>query len=826
MNELKAQMKQKSQLEESNRLRLVDQKDELVKILIRKDRTIDHMSSELTGLEKQLQSAVSEKLNAFARLEKIEGKELTLAFKEKRMDFDAQLLNNNIEYVTDDLNKTKIELTAVQQELSTASAQFKIDLAEMSEQLRTANSNVHELRQMNEMLEIQNEEGVFKLNDQLNESSQLIESYENDLKAKTDLAELYKGYRDDYEAQIDELSNAVTELQKLLYDTVDDCGIRETKLIESELLRQTESAAKDEIITKLKQELKDANCLLKANEKSDDYDIGKDKEVVNDFPLSENHSLKPGVTFTEMYTRYCIVVKELQNKEQENRMLEVAMNEVVEDVKEKAIDFDQQRNELQELKAANDVFIEERNDFLVETVVGREELGNSRVQCELLKDENNKLKFFESEYSKKFISKPSNELATVKVEIPVIERTSNTHELEHQIQELLALVNDLIATKIQNTDMIENLKNENYELRAHKAVSSSTANVYHKSVEVTEDDLMLEGNLHSVDIPSQKSRKENLLKIEELTQDNCKLRNDVLELTAKKNVILAESNLSNVKNSIRIDQIDELKEQNRKYDSTITEHTIANKYLKDENVNTKMKLSVAESRFEDLRNKHQLLSNTKASLVIEVETLKRELIQEKVANKILKTNLEMMKELAERSKTETLMGIDYANGPTERISNADDHSDIDIEGIEPEILNKALTLTVPTDNGIGNHEQRSPDFAGFVTSKEDLSQKKTFLQMLQLTKSKSHKALAEAPLSTSSLQVDSLKRSMTAQNGGESSFVKPHATNYRERLRPRKRARVSFVDLSECSDNETEMQLLSEVRTRKQVQFIHEAFHG
>lgn len=316
-NVLKSQSKQ-HRLEGSNQFHIAGS---------RKDDVMENMSPELNGLESQVD--VKKKLDALAGLETIDGRELALSFKGNQMDVDAQHFNNSIENLTNNLNKTVIKLMAVRQELITATAQFDADVGEKAERLRVAESKVQKLFQMNEMLKIQNTEYVYKLEDQLNESGKVMEDYENDLKAKTALAELYKGKSVDCQAQNDEVFAAVTELQKLLNDYV---RLRETELNESELHRKAELGAKDEIITKLTQELKDSNCMLKAYGRDDDDNIESDREkdsaLIHVFPLTNHHSLKTGMTFTEMYTQYCRAVEELQNNEQENNCVTTSTTNV------------------------------------------------------------------------------------------------------------------------------------------------------------------------------------------------------------------------------------------------------------------------------------------------------------------------------------------------------------------------------------------------------------------------------------------------------------------------------------------------------------------
>lgn len=805
INELKAdikvqQLEKRSQCNET--IRVIDQKAKLMEILTWKDNSIQNMSSQVNDLQIQLQAAVSEKLDAVARLETIEGKELALSFKEKQMNLDVEHLNNNIENLTDNLNKSVVELMAVKNDLKTSVAQFEIETKEKSEQLRIANLKVCELSETNEKLNNENEEYVRKLKEQLNESHKVMKAYDKELKAKNDLVELYKENNVDYQAENDELAAGIVELKRLLIETVDGCGILETRLKQSESDHQTLSDAQEEIITKLKQELFDANRLLKECASVDGSNQESDGE--NSLTLGKR------MTFTEVYSQYCRTLKELRNKQQEYNILEMEMNNLINDVKEKAKDFEMQQNELKKHKATNEKLIEERQNFLVETVVAREELQNSRLRCELLQDECNKIKSFGSEYLKKFLlTMPPNELDNVNLNLPFIKTNSCSVELQKQKRELLDTIRDLVV-KFHETETNYEIRDGNATMMANTCVTS-TANVCDQQnvSSVTEHDLMVEDNSYIREakaIQETKSREENLLKMEKLTELNKKLKNEVRQLNAEKSLIVAEANLSKVRNSICQQQFESLEKQNQMYVDMIDEAKVTNKYLSDEKANATKKLFTAENRLEDLQKEHRSLSDTKQSLTAEVEMLKKQLVQEKISSQSLRKCLEVMK--TERLKSSTQIKME--NGDSE------------------ELVNTTILQT-----GVVTMNSSVEDFSP--------SKKRTFLQSLQLTKSQQQNSVSESLQSTSSPDVDSLKRSFNEVNPcdiASSSGLSKRLRSTRKPCVP-----VTFLDLSGesdeneiinvCDDDDDDgnnlpkikLQYLSEVRTRKQAQFIHDAFH-
>lgn len=228
-NESDSQINPKPNEEMYRSVEISEHKQQLMNHLVRKDKQIENLSSELQNLESRLQAAVAEKMNALARLERIEGKELALSYKEKQMNSDAERLNNTIESLTEDSNKNVAELIAARQEVISITADFEIDSKKKSEQLKMANLSIDELSETNEMLKAEKEELEHKLREQLVTSGKMKKVFEDELKVKTGLSQLYNENRCAYEAQIDELTDGIHELQRLLNEVIDDYGILETR---------------------------------------------------------------------------------------------------------------------------------------------------------------------------------------------------------------------------------------------------------------------------------------------------------------------------------------------------------------------------------------------------------------------------------------------------------------------------------------------------------------------------------------------------------------------------------------------------------------------
>lgn len=196
-----------------------------LELLMRKDKKIEKLSYELRNMENRLEAAVAEKMEALARLDKIE----SLSYKERKVNSDVERLNSTIDSLTEELKKYEAELSACQQKVITVSHQSEIDMQEISGKLKTANVSIVELSETNEQLKVKNADVVYKLREQCIESAKMKKGFEDELNVKTDLAELHRQNCVDYQNQTEELTNAIHQLQNMLDETIDAYGLLETR---------------------------------------------------------------------------------------------------------------------------------------------------------------------------------------------------------------------------------------------------------------------------------------------------------------------------------------------------------------------------------------------------------------------------------------------------------------------------------------------------------------------------------------------------------------------------------------------------------------------
>lgn len=501
LTKLTSQMAQQESELNAHRKKLNDLTDErelLLKMSDRKDVHIEHLSGVVKKLEEQLQSAVGAKFEALARLDEIAGKEQKLSQKERQLDMEKELLQSEIASLRDNLNQTTAETVTLRHELTSTSVQFDIDLKRKTEELRTANSTIQLLSDTNQALTNQCEENTQKLRDQMTESDRLMEHFQKELDSKIKLAEMHKENCDDYRATIDDMSAGMKERQRMLDETIDQCGVYETKLKEYDDQHQLELDEKDEVIARLKQELKVMNEML---EKADEEN--QERMIDNYIPSANamHRRLKSGLTFTEICSRYFSLMEQVKEKDQDIGNLKLQFETVYQDIQEKAPEFERVQIEYKKAVSLNEELTRKIDDYIAERVVIRDELTNSRSKYGYLERENLKLKTSRNDLARQVCyllneiecsrgGTSSEQDQSISSDMPANEVISsklvtfnNIVEMQQNNEKLLLLVRDL-STKLEEMEEIQNSidietyesKCASYEKRLQDAEEARRAN--------------------------------------------------------------------------------------------------------------------------------------------------------------------------------------------------------------------------------------------------------------------------------------------------------------------------------------------------------------
>ncbi|CAH1278989.1 unnamed protein product [Diabrotica balteata] len=292
------------------RNKAVDEKDEHLRMINRRNGEIERLQADLKDSTKKLESAITAKCEALAQIEEVASMKINIEYREKRMEQDKALYNSQIESLQEELHKKTEELLNSKRDNSSTCIQLETKLIQKTQELTVATEQIKSLNDINTNLTSRIEELSQKIANMRDEEAKVNESYVFEIEAKTKMANAFKSRYEELEHHSKTLEDAVTELQQVLKNATEQYGELETKHKESELAKEEIIAKKNECLELLKKELETANELL------DNSRPMLDSEGISP-NISSSKLVKPGMTYSELYSRYVNVSNRLTEKEEE-----------------------------------------------------------------------------------------------------------------------------------------------------------------------------------------------------------------------------------------------------------------------------------------------------------------------------------------------------------------------------------------------------------------------------------------------------------------------------------------------------------------------------
>ncbi|XP_037913909.1 nucleoprotein TPR isoform X2 [Hermetia illucens] len=448
----------------------IDERDSLMKMVERRAAEVERFQSDLKAYESQLQTAINAKCEAVAKMDEIKSKEVSLDYKEKRMEQEKAMLTNQIRSLSEDLNRNIAELQTIRRDNTMKNLELQTKLTEKTEELKIANSTISHLNETVSSLTIKAEDLAAKMLAQSEESTKMMEYYKKELQAKEKLADLYKNTSEDSVAQTNELGAAVSELKRLLNEASDQYGELETKMKALEMKHEQELSEKENLIQSLKEELKHANDLLKA---AQDENLENAIEKLAPSAAVTTRLIKADMSLTELYSLYVKTTEELQLQKKENARAELQMKSILQELEEKAPIFSKLQLEHQKLIDVNNELSQQLENVITERVEVREELQESITKIKHLQHENKKLKLGQNDLARQvcyllkeveqvrggFSSENEQSISSDMSANEVISKKLVTFgditELQENNQKLILLVRDL-SSKLEELEEAQN----------------------------------------------------------------------------------------------------------------------------------------------------------------------------------------------------------------------------------------------------------------------------------------------------------------------------------------------------------------------------------
>ncbi|XP_017772857.1 PREDICTED: nucleoprotein TPR isoform X2 [Nicrophorus vespilloides] len=615
---------------------ITDERDELSRMVERRNGELERMQSDINSLTKQLEDAVAAKCEVLAKVNEVDSMKLSIEYREKRMEQERSLLTNQIDTLNTDLEKKIEENLNMRRDNTSRCVQLEIKLSERTQEMAAANESIKSLTETNNNLMAKTEELMQKMITEKDTHSNTLEAFQQEVDAQKKIAELYKGVNEEQTKHAEELSNAVQEMKEKLEEALDKYGDLETKFKESELCNEEILNKKNECIAMLKKELQTANEVL--TNKQDNGNVDNDDISPNTTPASR--FTKSPATKTEIYSQYVHVSELLAQEKSENARLHNYMHNIVKELEDKGPLIAKQREHYE---------------------IALEKIEELTKQIENTMSENQQLRVMNSEYKRSEAS-ASRENARMKKEItdlgrqvcnllreiehsrsgtcsiqPPLDKNDSTtscdiiskrlvtfndiYDLQTNNQRLLALVREL-STKQEEAEMLDpsmvaNLTMKLDSMRESHAELLEEQEKQNNMVKMLMDQRDTYKNLYHQFV---KGTKENIPAVKE--KDDSSVNENEMQTDANDKTQELEENLQKLKK--------ELLESKDEFDV----------YKKEKDTNEKMLVDQSEK----MRTEIQELMKQNTKLSAKVETNNEMLKVSKINADVYKNQIERLEE--------------------------------------------------------------------------------------------------------------------------------------------------------------------------------------
>ncbi|KAK7133660.1 hypothetical protein R3I94_015507 [Phoxinus phoxinus] len=327
------------------------EKRELVRTLERRSQEMEQQSEDLKRLNDRLVEVNAERMQLQLKLDGSEASEVSIKYKEKRMEQEKDLLQGQVTWLNTELKAKSEELLSLSRQRGNEILELQCNLNNKEDEITHLKDQVTSLKASNENFQKQAEEMITNMREAKEQQASLEEKFSNELNANIKLSNLYKGAAADADAKGEELSRAVEELHKLLKEAGEAHKALEVKMAELEGRKDKEIAELKEKISSQEKELENANELLSDTKHRGTASILTEEHVTTMSPTAAAVAkIKPGMKLTEIYSAYVETQEQLQREKLENKRLHKYLDDIVQEMEAKAPILKRQREEYERMQ--------------------------------------------------------------------------------------------------------------------------------------------------------------------------------------------------------------------------------------------------------------------------------------------------------------------------------------------------------------------------------------------------------------------------------------------------------------------------------------------
>ncbi|XP_055837901.1 nucleoprotein TPR isoform X2 [Episyrphus balteatus] len=631
---------------------IIDERDSLLKAIERQNSELERLQQELKSCQSQLKAAINSKCEALARVDEIESKEAALDFKEKRMEQERAILTNQVQTLSEDLNRNISELQNIRRENTIRNMHLETKLNEKIEELKIAHTQCNQYKETIDSLTANSQELSAKMLAQSEEANKMMEFYKKELQAKTKLAELYKANSEERAMESNEMGQAITDLKRMLAEASDQYGELETNMKSTSIKHEEEIEEKNKVIESLKAEILHANDLLKEVQTEN---MENAIEKLAPSAAVASRLIKSDMTLTELYSLYVKATEDCELQKRENNRLNLQMKTILHELEERAPQIKKQEIEYEKLIEANNILATKLDELILRRTDNQQEMDEAQTKISHLERENKKLKHSQSDLSRQvcyllkeieqnrcgFTSENqqqlSNNLSTDEVISKKLVTFSNITELHENNQKLLLLVRDL-SDKLEE---IENLKQQISEASYKEKIEN-----YTKKMQSMQESLQNQTKMLNTSMA--KCERYKRLYFEAFTKNannSSKMRLDDTDETMEMDGDNSAAAQNNKKEASEKDkQIQELESKLMEVTKQAKSFKEQYEYYTQEKKNNE---KILNEQFDSMRTEVRELTSTNCKLMSTVEYNKEQL---KIQQKNINTYKQQIAALEDRNK--------------------------------------------------------------------------------------------------------------------------------------------------------------------------------
>ncbi|XP_038820048.1 nucleoprotein TPR isoform X3 [Salvelinus namaycush] len=359
---------------------------ELARLLEKRTQEVENLTEDVKRLNDKLVETNTAKIDLQLKLDDIQSSEVSIQHREKRMEQEKELLQNQNTWLNSELKTKTEELLSVSRDKGKEILELKCSFECKKDEVTRLQTQVTNLKKSSENLQKRVEDLMTKLKEAKDHHSTMEEKYRNEQNAHIKLSNLYKGSASDAESKNEELNRAVEELHKLVKEAGDARQNMEKKLADMEGSKSKQEAEMKEKFKKM--ELENAN--LRASDKKRSMPVLTEEELDSMCPTAAAVAkiVKPGMKFMELYNAFVDVQDQLLVEKQENRRVTRVLDEIVQEVEEKAPILKRQREEYESMQRSMNSLCAKLEQARTEIHSLQKETDEAKKHCSNLEKDN------------------------------------------------------------------------------------------------------------------------------------------------------------------------------------------------------------------------------------------------------------------------------------------------------------------------------------------------------------------------------------------------------------------------------------------------------